>query len=44
VNPYLFEVREEAGGIGPVEEREVIRSAGPTIRRDLGKQANHVSL
>jgi hypothetical protein len=42
VNPYLFAVRIEADGIHPVEEREIIRAAGPTIRRDLGKQARHV--
>jgi hypothetical protein len=44
VNPYLFAVRAEADGLHPVEERERIRAAGPTIRRDLGKQAVHVPL
>jgi hypothetical protein len=44
VNPYLFPVRIEGGDVRPVEEREIIRAAGPTIRRDLGKQARHVSL
>jgi hypothetical protein len=44
VNPYLFDVREVAGQIRAVEERELIRAAGPTVRRDLGKQARHVSL
>ncbi len=39
VNPYLFEVREEEGGVAPVKERELIRAAGPTVRMDLGKQA-----
>ena len=39
VNPYLFDVREERGGIMPVKERELIRAAGPTVRGDLGKQA-----
>lgn len=39
VNPYLFEVHEEEGGIAPVKERELIRAAGPTVRGDLGKQA-----
>ena len=39
VNPYLFAVRVEAGRATPVKTREVIRAAGPTIRRDLGKQA-----
>lgn len=44
VNPYLFEVREEAGAATPVEQRERIRAAGPTVRSDLGKQVRHVSL
>jgi hypothetical protein len=39
VNPYLFEVRLEGGAAHPVKMRELIRAAGPTVRRDLGKQA-----
>jgi hypothetical protein len=39
VNPYLFDVRREAGVLRPVKEREVIRAAGPSVRRDLGKQS-----
>jgi len=39
VNPYLFEVRIEDGIAAPVKERELIRAAGPSVRRDLGKQA-----
>ena len=39
VNPYLFDVRREAGALRPVKEREIIRAAGPTVRRDLGKQS-----
>jgi hypothetical protein len=39
VNPYLFEVRRDAGALRPVKEREIIRAAGPTVRRDLGKQS-----
>jgi sulfite reductase (NADPH) hemoprotein beta-component len=39
VNPYLFPVRVEADGAHPVEEREIIRAAGPSIHPDLGKQA-----
>ena len=35
VNPYLFETRNGQ----PVTEREIIRAAGPTMRSDLGKQA-----
>jgi hypothetical protein len=42
VNPYLFDVRADGAKIQPVEEREIIRAAGPTVRRDLGKQARHV--
>ena len=43
VSPYLFDVRVEGGAIRPVKEREIIRAAGPTVRRDLGKQgAGHV--
>jgi Protein of unknown function (DUF2849) len=39
VNPYLFDVRVEAGVLRPVKEREIIRAAGPSVRRDLGKQS-----
>jgi len=39
VAPYLFDVRLENGVLRPVKEREIIRAAGPTVRRDLGKQA-----
>ena len=42
VNPYLFEVRANAGAIKPVKEKEIIRSAGPSIHGNLGKQARHV--
>jgi hypothetical protein len=44
VNPYLFDVRVDAGGIHPVKEREIIRAAGPSVRDDLGKQALDPSL
>lgn len=44
VNPYLFAVARDEAGVHPIEERERIRAAGPTIRRDLGKQALHVPL
>ena len=40
VSPYLFEVRESNGKIRPVKEREIVRAAGPSIRTDLGKQAD----
>jgi hypothetical protein len=39
VGTYLFAVREEDGRIRAVEEREIVRSEGPSVRRDLGKQA-----
>jgi hypothetical protein len=39
VSPYLFEIRENGR---PVKEREIIRAEGPSVRRDLGKQARHV--
>jgi hypothetical protein len=35
VEPYLIQVREVAGQRRPVEWREVIRAAGPTVRTDL---------
>jgi Protein of unknown function (DUF2849) len=37
VNPYLFDLR---GDGSPVKEREIIRAAGPSVREDLGKQAD----
>ena len=40
VAPYLFEVRMKDGVTVPVKTREAIRAAGPTVRPDLGKQAN----
>src|ERR1700749_1198371 len=40
VGPYLFDVRVDARGIHPVKEREIIRAAGPSVRDDLGKQAD----
>lgn len=43
VNPYLFDVKTDPGGIQPVKEREIIRAAGPTVRGDLGKQASDPS-
>jgi hypothetical protein len=39
VNPYLFDVRADADGVHPVKEREIVRAAGPSVRGDLGKQA-----
>jgi hypothetical protein len=39
VSPYLFDVRQTSDGIRPVKEREIIRSLGPSVRPDTGKQA-----
>lgn len=39
VSPYLIELADTPAGFAPVRQREVIRAAGPTVRRDLGKQA-----
>lgn len=39
VEPYLFEVFKEEAGIRAASVRETIRQAGPTVRLDLGKQA-----
>jgi hypothetical protein len=44
VTPYLFDIRVDANGIHPVKEREIIRAAGPSVRDDLGKQADDPSL
>jgi len=39
VHAYLFDVTGNGEALRPVKMREIIRAAGPTIRRDLGKQA-----
>ncbi|MBV8795078.1 MAG: DUF2849 domain-containing protein [Hyphomicrobiales bacterium] len=39
VDPYAIVVEERNGHLAPKALREAIRAAGPTIRRDLGKQA-----
>jgi hypothetical protein len=39
IDPYLIEVEERGGRFRPTKYREVIRCLGPTIRLDLGKQA-----
>jgi hypothetical protein len=36
---YLFEVEQTDEGIRAASVREAIRQAGPTVRTDLGKQA-----
>jgi hypothetical protein len=39
VDAYAVAVTERNGRLAPKALREAIRAAGPTIRRDLGKQA-----
>ena len=39
IDPYLIEVTREAAVPRPVSNREAIRAQGPTVRLDLGKQA-----
>jgi hypothetical protein len=39
VEPYLIEVVRTSAGLQPTVYRERIRAAGPTVRKDLGKQA-----
>jgi hypothetical protein len=39
VDPYAVEVEARNGHYAPKALREAIRAAGPTTRRDLGKQA-----
>ncbi|MBV9289943.1 MAG: DUF2849 domain-containing protein [Hyphomicrobiales bacterium] len=40
VDAYFFPVETRNGHVAPKALREAIRAAGPTIRRDLGKQAH----
>ena len=39
VDPYLMAVAWDGTTPKPLSQREIIRSRGPSIRRDLGKQA-----
>jgi hypothetical protein len=39
VDPYAIEVELRNGHYAPKALREAIRATGPTVRRDLGKQA-----
>ena len=42
VDPYLVEVGINAAGVPePLHYREKMRTLGPTVRPDLGKQAEH---
>lgn len=40
VEPYLIEVEHGDAGLRPAHIRERIRTLGPTVRADLGKQAD----
>ena len=49
VDAYLIDVVAGETGLRPVKLREYLRTVGPTVRTDLGKQASragdaHVSL
>ena len=39
IDPYIFNVRGDAGAPAADHIREAIRAAGPSVRRDHGKQA-----
>jgi hypothetical protein len=39
VEPYAIDIDERDGERRPTKYREFIRAKGPTVRRDLGKQA-----
>jgi hypothetical protein len=39
VDPDLIDVEQRDGVLTPIKMREAIRAKGPTVRRDLGKQA-----
>ncbi len=43
IDPLPIEVKVSDGAIVPVRLRERIRAAGPTVRTDHGKQAEHRS-
>lgn len=39
IEPYFIEIEQTEGRISPVTTREKMRSLGPSVRKDLGKQA-----
>jgi hypothetical protein len=43
VEPCEIEVSVDSGGLTPLKFREKIRANGPTMRLDLGKQADHAA-
>ncbi len=44
VGPYLVDVEKTANGVRPTHIRERIRTLGPTVRNDLGKQAQNIGV
>jgi len=42
VDPYLIDIERTADGLRPAHIRERIRTLGPTVRTDLGKQADGI--
>jgi hypothetical protein len=43
IDIYLIDVEEEGGQLRPTKAREAIRCFGPTMRLDLGKQAENLA-
>ena len=41
VDAYLIDVAVEEGRVRPLKLREYLRTVGPSVRTDLGKQARH---
>jgi hypothetical protein len=41
VDAYLVEIVEEGGRLRPLKLREYLRTLGPSVRTDLGKQARN---
>ncbi|MDX1402627.1 MAG: DUF2849 domain-containing protein [Kiloniellales bacterium] len=39
VGPYLMPIEKKDDRLLPLSQREIIRAAGPTNRKDLGKQS-----
>ena len=39
VDPYLIDITDSGGDRRPTLNREMIRAQGPTVRLDVGKQA-----
>ena len=39
VDPYLIDIDNSGSEPRPTRNRELIRALGPTVRRDIGKQA-----